>query len=242
MKTPPLILLHGALGAADQMQALQTALAPDFQTFTFSFSGHGGLPLPDAPLSIGLFADDLLRFMDAENLPQADVFGYSMGGYVALEFARRHPARLRRIATLGTKFGWSPDIAAREAAMLNPEKWEAKVPQFAQMLAARHAPTDWKTLTQRTAEMMLALGNGAALTGAQLADIQQPVQIMVGELDNMVSREESEWAAGNLPGGSFECLPGVKHPFEQVDVGMLAERMRVFFEWAAAKTSRFLHR
>lgn len=229
MKTPPLILLHGALGAADQMLALQTALAPDFQTFTFSFSGHGGLPLPDASLSIGLFADDLLRFMDAENLSQADAFGYSMGGYVALEFARRHPARLRRIATLGTKFGWSPDIAARESAMLNPEKWEAKVPQFAQMLAARHAPTDWKTLTQSTAEMMLALGNGAALTGAQLADIQQPVRIMVGELDNMVGREESEWAAENLPGGSFECLPDVKHPFEQVGMGMLAERLRAFF-------------
>lgn len=229
MKTPPLILLHGALGAADQMEPLRTALSPDFQVFTFNFLGHGGLPLPDEPLSIGLFADDLLRFMDAENLPQADVFGYSMGGYVALEFARQHPARLRRIATLGTKFGWSPDIAAREAAMLNPEKWEAKVPQFAQMLAARHAPTDWKTLTQRTADMMLALGNGAALTGAQLADIQQPVQIMVGELDNMVSREESEWAAENLPGSSFKSLPGVKHPFEQVDVGLVAGELRVFF-------------
>lgn len=228
MKNTPLILLHGALGAADQMENLRAALAPDFQAFTFSFSGHGGLPLGDEPFAIGSFADDLAQFMDAKNLPQADVFGYSMGGYVALEFARRQPARLRRIATLGTKFDWSPDIAARESAMLNPEKWEAKVPQFAQMLAARHAPVDWKMVVKRTADMMLALGGGAALTGAQLAEIQHDVQIMVGDLDNMVSREESERAAANLPNGRFQILPETKHPFEQVDAGLVAAELRAF--------------
>ena len=96
------------------------------------------------------------------------------------------------------------------------------------MLAARHTPLDWKSPTQRTADMMLALGNGAALTGAQLADIQQPVRIMVGELDNMVSREESKGAAENLPGSGFKLLPGVKHPFEQVDVRLLAGELRGF--------------
>jgi hypothetical protein len=49
---------------------------------------------------------------------------------------------------------------------------------------------------------------------------------MVGELDNMVSQEESQMAAKHLPNGQFVSLPNVKHPFEQVDLAQLATQIK----------------
>ncbi len=165
----------------------------------------------------------MLDFLNQNNLAQTQIFGYSMGGYVALHLARKHPERVRRIVTLGTKLAWTPEIAARETALLNPDKIAAKVPVFAEALAGRHAPADWREVLRRTAELLHDLGNGAALGEEDFRSIACPVLVGLGELDNMVSLEESSQVANWLPNGRLEVLPGVKHPFEQVDAAWLAD-------------------
>jgi pimeloyl-ACP methyl ester carboxylesterase len=225
----PLILLHGALGSATQFDALKPLLTPGRPLYIPDFPGHGGSPA-DAPFTMARFTDFLIDLMDREGLAQADVFGYSMGGYVALHAAALFPEKIRRIYTLGTKFDWSPETAARETGMLNPEKIAAKVPAFAQALEARHAPADWKQVLARTADMMTDLGFGTGrLSSETLAAIACPVTVGLGEHDNMVSEAESRAAAENLPAGRFDILPGCKHPIEQVDVVLLAARLQDFF-------------
>ena len=54
-----------------------------------------------------------------------------MGGYVALQLANKHPKYVQKIITLGTKFAWDKETAAKEVKMLNPEKIEEKIPAFA---------------------------------------------------------------------------------------------------------------
>ncbi len=224
----PLLLLHGALGSAAQFEPLISRLSAGRPVFAPDFPGHGGLPTGE-PFSMQRFSDFVLAFLEKEHIARADIFGYSMGGYVALFLAAQHPERVRRVFTLGTKFDWSPDIAARETGMLNPEKIETKVPAFARALAARHAPADWKTVLHQTADLMRDLGDGHGLRPESFAQIVCPVTIGLGELDNMVTPEESRAAAGALPDGRFEILPGCKHPIEQVDVVLLAERLQEFF-------------
>lgn len=221
----PLVLLHGALGSAAQFDGLRRLLPADWTVLAPNFPGHGGLPT-DAPYSIARFADSVLDLLDKHQIAQAQFFGYSMGGYVALHLASQHPERVRRIVTLGTKLAWNPETAARETALLNPEKIAAKVPVFAQALAERHAPTDWQEVVRRTASLLHDLGNGAALDEPAFRNIACPVLIGLGELDNMVTPEESAEVAGWLPDGRLEVLPGVKHPFEQVDGRVLAEWLR----------------
>ncbi len=222
------LLLHGALGSSAQMTELAQLLSDDFNIYSFDFQGHGGQPLPPNGLSIHALTDQLADFIKTHHLNGASIFGYSMGGYVALNLAMRHNplASPGTIITLGTKFDWSPDSASREAAHMNPDKWEAKIPHFAEMLRHRHAPQDWKHLVQATAEMMLALGNGDAFDYADLAQVQQAVCIMVGELDQMVSQEEGRLAAQHLANGRFASLPQVKHPFEQLDPAGLAHHIK----------------
>ena len=224
----PLLLLHGALGSAAQFDALKPLLTTDRPVFALNFPGHGGLPTNE-PFSMARFSGFVLDFLEKENLAAVDVFGYSMGGYVALYLAAKHPERVRRIFTLGTKFDWTPETAVRETAMINPEKIEAKVPVFAQLLAARHAPADWKTVLHRTADLLRDLGEGRGIAPASFGQITCPVTIGLGELDSMVTPGESQAVAAALPGGRFEKLAGFKHPMEQVDVVHLAERLQEFF-------------
>jgi pimeloyl-ACP methyl ester carboxylesterase len=70
------------------------------------------------PLRIESFAAAVLERMDGANIARADVFGYSMGGYVALHLAATSPARIRRVATLATKLVWTAEIAARECVTI----------------------------------------------------------------------------------------------------------------------------
>ncbi|MCB0662745.1 MAG: alpha/beta hydrolase [Saprospiraceae bacterium] len=216
------LLLHGALGTSKQFERLIQQLGPDGRVDAINFSGHGG-KVSSGQFSMEVFMEDLLNYLDENKVDKVDVFGYSMGGYVALYTALRHPDRIGRIVTLGTKFDWTPESAAKETRMLNPDKIEEKVPAFAAKLQKDHAPLDWKVVLQQTSAMMLELGNGNGLSWDVLPNIHHEVHICLGDHDNMVSQEESEKAAGLLPNGTFTLLEGVPHPIEKVDVKVLVD-------------------
>jgi pimeloyl-ACP methyl ester carboxylesterase len=222
----PLLLLHGALGDARQFAPALELLA-DRNVFCVTFSGHGGTPLPDI-FSIDRFVRDTLDAMDEHGIETADILGYSMGGYVALQLARDHADRVNRIITIGTKFNWTQEEAAGEVRMMNPDVIEQKIPAFAAMLAARHAPEDWKTVMRRTAEMMTRLGDGEAMTDADFARVPHPVLVCRGSADHMVHEAESVRTAATLPHGQFRELPGLKHPLEAIPPRTLSD---LCLEW-----------
>ncbi len=224
-----LILLHGALGSKAQFNELKELLADDFMVHAFNFLGHGGRPSSE-PFSMDLFADDISDFMKAYAIEESHFFGYSMGGYAALVFACHYPEKARKIMTLGTKFEWTPASAAKEVKMLNPEKIEEKVPKFAAMLKQRHEPLDWKKLLRKTANMMTNLGNGDAWKSETFKLIKKRVLITVGELDNMVTMEESRIIADNLPYGDLMMIQNFPHPIEKVNKEMLAQMISKFLK------------
>jgi len=79
-----LILLHGALGSPDDLLPLTHALKrTNLDVYTLSFSGHGKLPF-HAAFGIEQFAKELETFILKNNLSSSCVFGYSMGGFVAM--------------------------------------------------------------------------------------------------------------------------------------------------------------
>lgn len=225
-----LLLLHGALGAAALFDALKQRLAPHYRVYTLDFSGHGGQPLPAGPFNMALFTADILNLLEREQLRTVHIFGYSMGGYAALCFALQHPERVLRVFTLATKFAWSPEIAAEECRLLQPEKVAAKVPHFAATLAQRHAPQSWQQVMYKTAEMMRHLGQQPRLTAEALAALHLPVQVAVGDRDTMVSLQETSWAYKQLPEARLLVLPNTRHPLETVAVARLAYEIRQFLQ------------
>src|SRR6185295_15294462 len=98
----PLVLLHpfpfdrrvwGATAAA--LRASHRVIAVDARGF--------GESVPDGTFSIADLADDVAALLDARGIATAAVAGQSMGGYVALAFANRHPARLRALVLADTR-------------------------------------------------------------------------------------------------------------------------------------------
>jgi pimeloyl-ACP methyl ester carboxylesterase len=223
-----LLLLHGAIGAKDQLLPLAEILKNNFDVHTISFSGHGGEPLPTS-FNIEKFADDVLTYLKQKNISKTTIFGYSMGGYVALYLAKHHPDKIEKVITLATKFDWTPEIAAKEIKMLNPEKIAEKIPAFAASLEKRHQPNDWKMVLQKTADMMVTLGDNNTLKLPDYNTISIPVLLMIGDEDNMVTLTETQAVCNNIPNGKLIVLKNTQHPIEKVDVAKLGEELNAFF-------------
>ncbi len=219
-----LLLLHGAIGAKDQLDELKERLSKDYRVHSFSFSGHGKEGFGQS-FNIEQFTTDTLSYLSSKGIVQIDIFGYSMGGYVALHLAKHYPEKVNQIITLGTKFKWTPEIATREVKMLNSEVIEAKIPRFAAALAARHGAEDWKVLLSKTAEMMLKMGEESPLTLADYSSIQQSCKLILAEHDEMVTEEETLEVSKHLPNNTFVRLPNSKHPIEKVDVDQLVKEI-----------------
>jgi len=107
---PPVVLLHGFAVNADlnwRRPGLTAALARDFRVIALDLRGHG---LSEKPHEAGRYGqqmvDDVVRLLDHLGLDEAQVVGYSLGGFIALKLAVTHPGRVRSIAPLGS--GWEP--------------------------------------------------------------------------------------------------------------------------------------
>lgn len=223
-----LVLLHGAIGAKDQLQPLADLLKDEYSIHLFNFNGHGGKPFTADEYSISSFANELHAFVLEKQIEHAFVFGYSMGGYVALFLAKKYPQLFSKVVTLATKFQWDENIAAKEAAMLNPEIILEKLPAFAAQLKDRHQPNDWQQVLVKTKEMLLQMGKENPLQLSDYATITIPVLLLLGDTDKMVSREETAAVQEQLPNADFQLLQNTAHPIEKTDIHLLASVVRNF--------------
>ena len=225
---PHLLCLHGALGAGTQFASLKDQLGHHFEVHTPDFEGHGATPAPDRPFAIEHFAANALAYAQRSGLGPLFTFGYSMGGYVALYMAATWPDRVERIITLGTKLDWRPEVAEREAGMLDPATMQAKVPRFAEALRARHTALGLELVLERTAEMMRALAADPLLDADRFAKIAQPVRLCLGDRDGTVGLEETLAAYRALPNGELAVLPRTAHPFERVNAARIGDQIMDF--------------
>jgi pimeloyl-ACP methyl ester carboxylesterase len=221
--TNPIVLLHGALGALQQLDPLkQTLNSMGREVYSLNFSGHGGKPFSTHGFGIDEFASDVLSFLNENKLTCVDIFGYSMGGYVAIWLAHRSPQRVDKITTLGTKFDWDMPSAQKEVAKMNADKILEKIPAFARILETRHAPNDWKDLLNKTKDMMLALGANPMITIELARKLRNRVSILLGDRDDMADRSFSETIASEFQNGSFQLMNNTPHPIEKISLNELA--------------------
>ncbi len=215
------ICLHGAMGTAAQFDQLkiQPGMPP---VETLHFPGHGGTPCV-SDFSNAIFADAILQKMNDLGLSQADLFGYSMGGYVALWMAWKYPDKVRHVTILNTKLDWTPETATQMTGMFNTEKIIAKAPQLAEAFAKAHAPGDWITVAQKTAQFLTHLGNGGAIPDDGFRQIGCPVRMLRGAQDNVVSEAECRTVLALLPDATYAEVPDSKHLMEQVDLEKLIQ-------------------
>ena len=222
-----LLLLHGAIGTKEQFDLLALSLKPKFNVHTINFGGHGG-SFSGGDFTIENFANDVLTYLSKHNISAINIFGYSMGGYVALYLARHHATKIERIFTFATKFLWSPEIAHREIQTLDANKILEKIPAFARKLESRHGE-NWKEVLKKTAEMMIQLGNVNPLKPEDFTAISHIVRVGVGDRDAMVTLDETIAVYRSLSAGSLTVFPDTTHPIEKVSIEKLTHEIELFF-------------
>lgn len=223
-----LILLHGAIGSKQQLAPLQASLSAHYCVHTLNFYGHGGHNFVNKPFSIPLFAEQVIHYIKSISPQQVHIFGYSMGGYVALYIAKHYPTIAQKIITLGTKFYWDKHIAFKEAQQLQPAVIEQKIPAFAKILQERHTAQQWVNVLNQTADMLKAMGENNHFCETDYASITSPVCVMLGDRDKMVTLQETINVYTNLFNAQMVVLPNAPHPIEQVHVGLLSYMIHYF--------------
>lgn len=224
-----LILLHGALASKNQFDHFIPKLDKSTQATAINFSGHGGTLMPLGGYTFETFANDILNHINQNKLEKVNLFGYSMGGYAALYFAKLHPNKVNKIFTLNTKFNWDPTSTARETAKLNAEKMITKVPAFANNLMMLHGMQVWRNVLQETENMMINLTKQVGLTPDDFKQLNTEITIACSDKDLTATLKENMDIYQLLPNAHFLCLPNTSHPFEQINLDLLATFVNQYF-------------
>lgn len=230
MPKPLILWLHGATGASQQFSRFLAPFEPFSKSVAFDFTGHGHQPeIPHEPLTIELLADQLEDVISvyAAGRP-VYVFGYSMGGYVALFHAIKYPGLISKIYTLGTKFDWSSESAEKECSRLLPEVIETKVPKLAELLQSLHGD-HWKKLCLDTQNLMRSLGKNPLLTEPMLKQLKTTVRIGVGDSDSMVTLDETIYTQRLIANSTLSIWPQTPHSIEQISPERLTFELQQFF-------------
>ncbi|APW63844.1 alpha/beta fold hydrolase [Paludisphaera borealis] len=233
---PVVVLLHGfPLSRVMWAEQLKT-LSESYRVIAPDLRGHGESPAPDAAYTMDLMADDVVELLDGLGVSEPVVVGgLSMGGYVALAMALKHPGRVRALMLIDTKAAAdSPEAAqTREEtaqAVLKAgnsgEVVAAMIPKlFGKSTLARHP--DRVEPLKAEMEKTSASGVAGALRGMairpdrreQLAEIAVPTLVIVGEDDVIAPPAEARAMAEALPNGRLEVVSDAGHlaPYENPD-------------------------
>lgn len=217
------LFLHGALGhSKDLTEVMNYVSEKNYQCLTFDFSGHGQETRWPDEFRIDYFARELDTYLKNHKLEDVVIFGYSMGGYVALYHkANFHDSPISQIVTYGTKFNWSEKAVSRELPMLDPDHLKEKFPHFADALKNKHGER-WKSLLRSTAHLMQNLEKLDGLTREDLHDVDIPVTFILGDQDRMVTTEETHLTASWLHHAHVKTLTHSKHELERSNLRELA--------------------
>lgn len=224
----PLVLLHAfpfdASMWSAQLDALPGLTGDEARVLAPDQRGFGGTELGADEPSLDAVADDVALLLDAAGIERAVVGGLSMGGYVALAFARRHPHRLRGLLLANTRA-----TADTDAARANRERIAAAVlarDSVALLTEERMERTLLGPASGDLAEpvrRLIAQAPPRAVAWAQramaarsdtrdvLAGLRVPVAVVVGEADTLTPPAESELMAAAAPDAELTVIPGVGH-------------------------------
>jgi pimeloyl-ACP methyl ester carboxylesterase len=216
----PLVLLHGAFSAiGTSFGELLPGLAATRRVIGVELQAHGRTADVDRPLRIEFLAEDTAALLRHLEIEQADVFGYSTGGAVALQLVLRHPALVRKLVLASvatTRDGVHPGLfeglGEMKPEMMHGSPWHeeyvrlAPDPAHFPVLFAKKAEMDRET-RDVPAEAVRAIAAPTLLIIGD-SDIIRPEHSV--ELFRLLGGGVMGDLAG-LPAARLAVLPGTTH-------------------------------
>jgi proline iminopeptidase len=231
---PTVVLVHGGPGSYDH-----TYFKPEFarlsqvaQVVYLDLRGHGRSEWGDpAKWDLETCADDVRHFCDALGMARPVVYGHSLGGFVVLLYAVRHPGHAGALVLQSTHARFDLDrlvdgfrrAGGEEVAMIaerfygndpqevTTEEWARCFSMFGPQVPGEEEQARKivnQALRARGLELMRAFD-----VLDQLAGIHCPTLVCVGELDPVTPVAAAQEIVGALPPGSarLEVIDGAGH-------------------------------
>ncbi len=246
----PLLLIMG-LGWTSQMwHRSRPVLSTQFRTIALDNRGVGQSDVPPGPYPIALMASDAAAVLDAAGVERAHIWGMSMGGMIAQEFALQYPQRVRSLI-LGCTAPGGPNAvqAEREVIQLlfaprtTPEEMAKAINPYIYDAGTPDARKEEDLAVRRpwfpTAEGYLAQLQGIMAWEAysRLPQIAAPTLVIHGESDRLVPPENGRRIAARIPNAELVLIPHASHIFP-TDQTEAAHRAMLDFLAAHAVGSR----
>jgi pimeloyl-ACP methyl ester carboxylesterase len=215
----PLVVLPGSFWTIEAMGEVVPQLATTRRVIAVELQGHGHTADIDRPLSYESMADDIAALIASLGLEQVDLFGYSLGGGVALQTAIRHPEVVRKLALASTAFtrdGWYPeDLAAMSA--ISAEAF-AGTPIHDAYLKTSPVPEAWPTFVAKVRQLVTSDYDWTA----GVAALRIPTLFLVGDADGLrlahvmeffglLGGGQGDGDLSGLPRSSLAVLPATTH-------------------------------
>ena len=86
-----LVLLHGFMENISIWDDMEPHLSEDFSLLKIDLPGHGQSDIIAEIQTMELMAEEVKKVLDDQNLKKVHLLGHSMGGYISLSFAEKHP-------------------------------------------------------------------------------------------------------------------------------------------------------
>ena len=230
----PIVLLQHFMGNLDNYDPAITDALGQGREVILTDNAAVGLSTGAAPETVAGMARDAASLIDALNLEQVDLFGFSMGGYVAQQLVVDRPELVRRLILVGTgprggdgMAQLAPDTAPLFGKAYDPQvlMWlpiffspseasQAAGRRFLERIRARTEDRDAPVSeTTVAAHSTAAREWGAAAPGSfdYLRGITQPALVVNGSNDIVVPTINSYILQQNLPNAELILFPDSNH-------------------------------
>lgn len=231
----PLVFLHRFRATLDDWDpAFVDAVAARRTVILFSDAAVGsstGTPAKDVDEK----AANAASFIRAKGLGQADVLGFSMGGFVAQAIAIHEPELIRKVILVGTGPGGNPETDPHTDIVfeiaLHPEYThedvrylffaEGRDAETAAYIERNRIRTDREPLVgpetiQAMAGLIMAFMGGETGHYAKLGEVHQPALIVSGDDDHFFPAKNQWLLYRELPNAQLAMYPQAGHgPHQQ---------------------------
>ena len=241
----PLLLLMGLSYPSYMWHRSRPVLAQHYRTIAFDNRGIGQSDVPPGAYSMRLMASDAAAVLDAAGVEAAHVFGLSMGGMIAQEFALQYPKRVRSLI-LGCTAAGGPHAVKAEAAVtetllrqgMTPEESRAAITPFIYDSGTPPERIDedmtirmkWYPTPQGYAGQLQAIFGWEAYS--RIAQISVPTVVIHGETDRLIPAANAKLIADRIPGAKLVLIPQASHIF---DTDQPAAALQAILEFLGAQ-------
>ena len=244
----PLLLIMGLSYPSYMWHRTRPLLAKSYRTLAFDNRGIGQSDVPDGVYPIAVMASDAGAVLDAAGAESAHVFGTSMGGMIAQEFALQYPERVHSLI-LGCTSPGGPNAAPTgpEALQsltrrgLSPEEAKEAIIPFIYHPATPRERIDedmairmkwYPTLQGYTGQLSGIFGWEAY---SRLTQITAPTLVIHGDVDGLIPVENARLLAAKIAGAKLVLIPDASHIFETDQPGVA---QRAILEFLSAQQSQ----